>query len=101
VRAAPADVSAEIEVTAASGRSMTFAAEQSADRCRSGGDLYFDHPDDLAKQAAGLGDFPFTTTVTLTLDGRSYVATAVYPDDEIEGNEPSVALQFDPELPGL
>jgi hypothetical protein len=88
-------------VTAASGRSMTFAAEQSADRCRSGGDLYFDRPDDFAKRAAGLGDFPFTTTVTLTLDGRSYVATAVYPDDEIEGNEPSVALQFDPELPGL
>lgn len=97
----PADVSAEIEVTAANGRSVTFAAEPSADRCRSVGDLYFDRPDDLAKQAAGLGDFPFTTTVTLMLDGRSYVATAVYPDDEIEGNEPSVALEFVPELPGL
>ena len=97
----PTDVSAEIEVTAANGRSMTFAAKPSADRCRSVGDLYFDRPDDLAKQAAGLGDFPFTTTVTLTLDGRSYVATAVYPDDEIEGNEPSVALEFVPELPGL
>ena len=97
----PTDVSAEIEVTAANGRSVTFAAEPSADRCRSVGDLYFDRPDDLAKQAAGLGDFPFTTTVTLTLDGRTYVATAVYPDDEIEGNEPSVALEFVPELPGL
>jgi hypothetical protein len=95
----PTEVSAEIEVTA-NGRSMTFAAEQAADRCRSAGDLYFDRPDDLAKQAAGLGDFPFTTTVTLTLDGRTYVATAVYPDDEIEGNEPSVALEFAPELPG-
>jgi hypothetical protein len=39
--------------------------------------------------------------VTLTLDGRTYVATAVYPDDEIEGNEPSVGLQFTPGLPGL
>jgi hypothetical protein len=97
----PTDASAEIEVTAANGRSMTFAAEQSADRCRSAGDLYFDRPDDLAKQAAGLGDFPFTTTVTLTLDGRTYVATAVYPDDEIEGNEPSLTLQFTPGLPGL
>jgi hypothetical protein len=97
----PTDVSAEIEVTAANGRSMTFAAEQSAGRCPSVGDLYFDRPDDLAKQAAGLGGFPFTTTVTLTLDGRTYVATAVYPDDEIAGNEPSVALEFAPELPGL
>lgn len=96
----PKDVSAEIEVTAANGRSMTFAVEQSTGRCRSAGDLYFDRPDDLAKQAADLGDFPFTTTVTLTLDGRTYVATAVYPDDEIEGNEPSVALRFTPELPG-
>jgi hypothetical protein len=97
----PADAGAEIEVTAANGRSMTFAAMRSAGRCQSAGDLYFDRPDDLAKQAAGLGDFPFTTTVTLTLDGRTYVATAVYPDDEIEGNEPSVALEFVPELPGL
>jgi hypothetical protein len=88
-------------MTAANGRSLTFAAQQSADRCRSAGDLYFDGPDEPAKQAAGLGDFPFTTTVTLTMDGRTYVATAVYPDDEIEGNEPSVALRFVPELPGL
>lgn len=97
----PTDVSAEIEVTAANGRSMTFAAEESVDRCRSAGDLYFDRPDGPARKAAGLGDFPFTTTVTLTLDGRTYRATAVYPDDEIEGNEPSVALQFVPGLPGL
>jgi hypothetical protein len=96
----PTDVTAEIEVTAANGRAMTFVAEQAAGPCRSAGDLYFDRPDEPAKQAARLGDFPFTTTVTLTLDGRAYVATAVYPDDEIEGNEPSVALQFDPELPG-
>lgn len=96
----PTDVGAGIEVAAANGRSMTFVAEQSADRCRSAGDLYFDRPDDLAKQAAGLGDFPFTTTVTLTLDGSTHVATAVYPDDEIEGNEPSVALEFVPPLPG-
>ena len=78
----------------------TFAAQRSEGRCQSAGDLWFDRPDDLAKQAAGLGDFPFTTTVTLTLDGSTHVATAVYPDDEIEGNEPSVALEFVPPLPG-
>jgi hypothetical protein len=97
----PASVTAEIEVTAGNGRSMTFAAEQVEDRCRSAGDLYFDRPDGQAKAAAALGDFPFTTTVTLTLDGRTHRATAVYPDDEIKGNEPSVALQFTPPLPGL
>ncbi len=97
----PTRVSAEIEVTASNGRSMTFGVEESRDPCRSTGDLYFDHPDEPAKKAAQLGDFPFTTTVTLTLDGRTYRATAVYPDDEIKGNEPSVALQFTPELPAL
>lgn len=97
----PTRVSAEIEVTAGNGRSMTFGAEESKDPCHSAGDLYFDHPDEPAKKAAQLGDFPFTTTVTLTLDGRTYRATAVYPDDEIKGNEPSVALQFTPKLPGL
>lgn len=98
--ATPTDASAQIEVTAANGRFMTFAAQRSEGRCQSAGDLWFDRPDDLAKRAAGLGDFPFTTTVTLTLDGNTHVATAVYPDDEIEGNEPSVALEFVPALPG-
>jgi hypothetical protein len=99
--ATPARASAEIEVTAGDGRSVTLHAEESKVSCRSAGDLYFDHPDKPAKAAAQLGDFPFTTTVTLTLDGRTYRATAVYPDDEIKGNEPSVSLQFMPKLPAL
>jgi len=97
----PTRASAEIEVTAGNGRSMTLRARESRDSCRSAEDLYFDHPDGPAKAAAQLGDFPFTTDVTLTLDGRTYRATAVYPDDEIEGNGPSVALQFIPKLPAL
>jgi hypothetical protein len=97
----PDRATAEIEVTAGNGRSLTFRAEQSKNRCRSIGDLYFDRPDRPAREAAGLGGFPFTTTVTLTLDGRTYRATAVYPDDEIKGEEPSVALDFVPSLPGL
>lgn len=95
----PARAHAEIEVTAGNGRSLTFEATQAKGSCRSEGDLYFDGPDEPAKAAAGLGGFPFTTTVTLTLDGRVHQATAVYPDDEIEGNEPSVLLEFSPELP--
>lgn len=47
------------------------------------------------------GDFPFATTVTLTLDGRTYRATAVYPNDETKGNEPSVSPEFRPKLPAL
>jgi hypothetical protein len=97
--ATPASVSAEIEVTAGNGKSMTIVAQQFDDPCRSAGDLYFSRPDEAAKAASQLGDFPFTTTVTLTLDGHVHRAVAVYPDDEIEGHEPSVALNFTPELP--
>jgi hypothetical protein len=32
------------------------------------------------------------------LDGVTHVATATYPDDEIDGAEPHVALQFIPAL---
>ena len=95
----PARAVAEIAVAAGNGRSLTFEATQAKDSCRSAGDLYFDGPDEPAKEASRLGGFPFTTTVTLTLDGRVHRATAVYPDDEIEGYEPSVSLEFSPELP--
>jgi hypothetical protein len=35
------------------------------------------------------------------LDGARYAAAAVWPADEIVGNEPSVALHFTPTLPGV
>jgi hypothetical protein len=35
------------------------------------------------------------------LDGVRYVAVADWPDHEIVGNEPSVALDFTPDLPAL
>jgi hypothetical protein len=36
--------------------------------------------------------------VVVTLDGARYTATAWWPDDVIVGNEPSVALDFQPIL---
>ena len=97
--ATPSQASATITVTAGNGRSMTFEATESPEACVGEGGLFFDEPDAEAKRAAQLGDFPFTTTVELTLDGVTYVATATYPDDEIPGAEPYVALEFDPPLP--
>jgi hypothetical protein len=97
--ATPAAYTATVTVTAANGRSLSFAATPTTELCMGEGGIYFDGPDDKGKQAAALGDFPFTTTVELTLDGVTHVASATYPDDEIEGNEPSVALHFDPPLP--
>lgn len=97
--ASPTQYAATITVTAANGESLTFDATQSAEVCMGEGAIYFDGPDEQGRQAAALGDFPFTTTVELTLDGVTHTATATYPNDEIVGNEPSVALEFDPPLP--
>ncbi|MBM7516766.1 hypothetical protein [Nocardioides nitrophenolicus] len=97
--ASPRTASAEIEVTAGNGRSTTITPRLSRRSCA--GDLFFAAPEREGRAAAALGDFPFTMTVTLSVDGVTHTATAVYPDDEIEGNEPSVALTFDPPLPGL
>jgi hypothetical protein len=96
----PAQYAATITVAAANGSSLTFDAVAAADACMGAGAIYFDGPDDKGVQAAALGDFPFTMTVTLTLDETVHLATARYPDDEIAGNEPSVKLEFDPPLPG-
>lgn len=95
----PKEHSATITVTAANGASRTIDATPAAGACVGEGALYFDGPDGEAKQAADLGDFPFTTRVELMLDGVVHVATATYPDDEIEGYEPHVALRFTPPLP--
>jgi hypothetical protein len=39
--------------------------------------------------------------VELILDGVRYVVIATLPDDEIEGEEPAVRLEFFPPLPAL
>lgn len=97
--ATPTEYSATITVTAGNGRSITFDAIPSPDACLGAGAISFNGPHDQARQAAALGDFPFTIKVQLTLDGTAYVGTATYPDDEIDDHGPYVALDFDPPLP--
>lgn len=97
--ASPTQYAATITVTASNGESLTFDATESEEVCAGEGSIFFDGPDEEAKQAAALGDFPFEMTVKLTLDGVTHVATATYPDDEIAGEEPAVALNFEPALP--
>lgn len=100
----PATATATVTVTAADGEALTFDAVR-APAMQACGDLegwlYWDGPDASGTAAAALGPAPFTYEVVLTLDGVRHVATAVWPDDEIDGNEPSVALTFRPPLPAL
>lgn len=97
----PEQASATITVEADQGESLTFEAEQARSRCRPEGSLYWDGPDDMGRQATELGEGPFRYRVEVMLDGKRYIAEATWPDDEIRGNEPSVSLDFSPDLPGL
>ncbi|MDP9069270.1 MAG: hypothetical protein M3N53_13125 [Actinomycetota bacterium] len=97
----PEQASATITVKAARGESLTFEAELARSRCRPEGSLYWDGPDDMGRQATQLGEGPFRYRVELVLDGKRYVAKATWPHDEISGDEPSVRLEFSPDLPSL
>ena len=98
--ATPIDATASITVQAADGDELTFDAQR-APGCLAEGTVYCDGPDEDGLRAAALGDFPFTYEVEVVLDGTRHTATAAFPDDVIEGNEPSVALDFEPPLPAL
>jgi hypothetical protein len=105
----PRQASAEVTVTAANGRSMVLDTQRddlpAADAhvkdgtCDAEGSVSFDGDDDQALQAAQLGPPPFTYRVRLTLDGKRYVGTAVWPRDEIADSAPNTVLSFDPPLP--
>jgi hypothetical protein len=97
----PRKTSATIAVQASNGDALTFKAKRAGGQCSPEGTVYWDGPDDKGFAAADLGHRPFTYKVELMLDGVRYVASATWPDDEIRGNEPSVSLDFTPDLPAL
>jgi hypothetical protein len=97
----PRKAAARITVQASNGDGLTFEAKQARWRCPPEGTVYWDGPDDKGLAATTLGDHPFTYKVELMLDGERYVASATWPHDEISGNEPSVSLDFTPNLPAL
>lgn len=98
---APSSERAIITVRASNGREITFEAEPADPECLPEGTVYWDGPDAKGRAAAALGGPPFTYEVHLILDGRRYLATAMWPDDEIKGEEPAVPLDFVPALPAL
>jgi hypothetical protein len=97
----PRRVAARITVESREGYALTFNAKRAPMRCLPEGTVYWDGPDAKGLEAAQLGERPFTYQVELMLDGSRYVATATWPEDQIRGNEPSVSLDFTPELPAL
>jgi len=98
----PAATSATITVRAADGQEVSFPASGTPDATCREGYLYWAGALDRELAAAVLAaQGPFTYEVDLVLDGVHHTATATWPDDQIPGNEPSVALDFTPPLPAL
>jgi hypothetical protein len=98
--ATPTEASATITVTSREGRSHRFVATRAAG-CQAEGSVNWNGPAEDGKAAAALGTAPFTYEVEVVLDGQRHVARATWPDDVVAGEEPSVALTFDPPLPAL
>jgi hypothetical protein len=97
----PVDATATITVRAGDDRAVTFDATRAPIQCLPTGTVYWDGPDDQGLAAAALGEGPFTYEVALVLDRVRHTATAAWPGDVIAGNEPSAALDFQPDLPAL
>lgn len=97
----PHDASATVTVRATNGDEVTFEAKQAGGGCWGEGTIYWDGPDAEGKAAAKLPGERFRYEVEVRLGGQRHVASATWPDDVIPGNEPSVALHFDPALPAL
>lgn len=92
----PVGATATITVTAANGRSHTFAAGP-AEECAGIGALRFAASAAEGRVAADLGDFPFTYRVELTMAGETHIGTGTYPDDATP-QELAVPLVFDEPL---
>jgi hypothetical protein len=105
LRATPREATARVTVTAANGRSLTFTptpVDLAPEGCASlEGSLSWRHPGDEVREAAELGEPPFTYAVDLVLDGVTHRGSAAWPDDALPDVEPYVRLTFDPPLPAL
>jgi hypothetical protein len=100
----PVSASATITVTSSEGKSINLdppAAGFGEAECPFGavGTLYFRLDAATGQQAAALGTAPFTYDISLTLDGTTYTAHAIWPTNEMLDDAPNVELHFDPPLP--
>jgi hypothetical protein len=96
--AAYGDATASITVASDDGEEVTIPLRRSGG-CTYEGHLFFTASEARGQQAAALGDAPFTYSATVQLGGVSHTGTASWPDDVVPGNEPNVALAWDPPLP--
>jgi hypothetical protein len=94
----PRSVTASVTVTSAEGRTATIEPRRDGG-CYSEGEVFLHASRTKGLAATRIGEGPFTYTVQLTLDGRTYVGTARWPADEVPDLAPHVPLTWEPALP--
>ncbi|GEP38205.1 hypothetical protein NPS01_18680 [Nocardioides psychrotolerans] len=96
----PRRASVTMRVTAADGTSQTIGPISAGRGCSGGGSVSFREGGGSGGGTPfGLGPAPFSYRVEVTLDGTTYIGTAVWPRDERRDEQPYTDLRFDPPLP--
>ena len=95
----PQDATATITVTGSDGDSTTFGPLLPDPGCFDAGTLSFTQDERAGRRAAALGPAQFDYLAEVTIDGTTYVGTAVWPRDEDPEQAPYATLTFEPPLP--
>ncbi len=95
----PRSATATVTVTAADGATKVYGPLAPDKGCFGVGHVFFREDGNGGGGPFDLGPAPFDYRVELTLDGQTYVGTAVWPRDEKQDEAPYTTLTFDPPLP--
>jgi hypothetical protein len=98
--ATPEVAEATITVRSSEGNEHSFTPNP-VGTCRAEGTIAWNGPIEDGEVSSRLGTAPFTYEVVVVLDGTMHRSVAMWPSDQIVGNEPSVELVFDPPLPHM
>ncbi len=96
----PKDAAVTVTVTAGDGAERTIGPIRAERGCNGAGSVFF-RQGSGAGEPFDLGPAPFSYRAEVTLDGTTYVGTAVWPRDERADEAPYTDLTFDPPLPAF
>jgi hypothetical protein len=95
----PRSATATVTVTAANGAVKEYGPFTPEKGCSGEGQVFFREGGNGGGAAFDLGPAPYDYRVEVTLDGTTYVGSAVWPRDEDPEQAPYTTLTFDPPLP--
>ncbi len=98
----PGNATVTVTVTADDGAERTIGPLRAQRGCNGAGSVFFQQEDGAGGgEPLDLGPAPFRYRAEVTLDGETYVGTALWPRDERADEAPYTDLVFDPPLPAF